>query len=416
MWVILRLLIGIAILVAAEFYFIKRINVAIKIFFPGFYQGKYRLIRKIFLIWMNLYPLVLLFIFTYFGITGSYLTAPESSIFNYILIYPFWISFILMIQCFLFFIPMDLIKFFTSLFIKEGKEKLVRVHSALVFVIAGFFILYIPIRVTYDYNTIDVREINFEKKNLPSSLENFRIAFISDIQADHYTDKPRLEKFISTVNSLNPDLVLIAGDLITTGPDYITISGQEVGKLKSKYGVYSCVGDHDNWAYRNDYARSLAEVEAAMYANKVQMVDNGIRNINADDAKIDITFITNTYVETVPENILDSLSSNSFGDLKIFLAHQPRPHLIKAAQKNNFDLYLAGHTHGGQITFVFPFIQLTPTMFETKYIKGDFWFGNPDKVGAGMLMVVTRGLGMSLAPIRYNSTPEVTLITLEKKS
>jgi predicted MPP superfamily phosphohydrolase len=408
MWVIIRLLIGIVILVIAEYYFIRRLNIATKHFFPKFYEGKYRLLRKIFLVWINLYPLVLLFIFIYFGITGSYLTAPESTLADYILIYPFWIAFILMIQCFLFFIPIDLIKLLTSLFVKKDKEKLIRVHSALVFIIAGFFILYIPIRVIYDYNIVDVRKINYEKKNLPSSLENFRIAFISDIQADHYTDQARLEKFVNTVNSLNPDLVLIAGDLITTGPDYIKISGQEVGKIKSKYGVFSCVGDHDNWAYRNDYAKSLAEVEASLYANKVEMVDNGIRNINVDDAKIDITFITNTYVETVPENILDSLSSNSFGDLKIFLAHQPRPHLIDIAQKSDFDLYLAGHTHGGQITFVFPFIQLTPTMFETKYIKGDFWFGD-------MLLVVTRGLGMSLAPIRYNSTPEVTLITLEKK-
>jgi predicted MPP superfamily phosphohydrolase len=414
MWIILRLLIGIAILVAAEFYFIRRLNFATKNFFPKFYVGKFRLVRKIFLIWMNLYPLVLLFIFTYFGITGSYLTAPESWLLDYLLIYPFWIAFILMIQCFLFFIPLDLIvrpiSFYHQLLLKvfKYKETFARVHSLLIFIITGFFILYIPIRVIYDYNTVDVREINYEKNNLPPSLENFRIAFISDIQADHYTDKPRLEKFVSTVNSLNPDLVLIAGDLITTGPDYIKISGQEVGKLKSKYGVYSCVGDHDNWAYRNDYARSLAEVEAALYANKVQMVDNGIRTINVGDSEIDITFITNTYVETVSEIILDSLSSNSFGDLKIFLAHQPRPHLIETAQKNNFDMYLAGHTHGGQITFVFPFIQLTPTMFETKYTKGDFWFGS-------MLLVVTRGLGMSLAPIRYNSTPEVTLITLHKK-
>ena len=71
--------------------------------------------------------------------------------------------------------------------------------------------------------------------------------------------------------------------------------------------------------------------------------------------------------------------------------------------------------HGGQITFVFPFIQLTPTMFETKYTRGDFWFVNPDKAVSSMLLVVTRGLGMSLAPIRYNSTPEVTLITLKRK-
>ena len=88
---------------------------------------------------------------------------------------------------------------------------------------------------------------------------------------------------------------------------------------------------------------------------------------------------------------------------------------FKAARKNNFDLYLAGHTHGGQISFVFPFVQLTPTLFETTYIQGDFWFDDPDKVGTGMLMIVTRGLGMSIAPLRYNSTPEITLIVLSNK-
>jgi predicted MPP superfamily phosphohydrolase len=47
-------------------------------------------------------------------------------------------------------------------------------------------------------------------------------------------------------------------------------------------------------------------------------------------------------------------------------------------------------------------------MLETSYIRGDFWFNN-------MLMIVSRGLGMSLAPVRYNSTPEITLINLAKK-
>ncbi|MCU0406963.1 MAG: metallophosphoesterase, partial [Ignavibacteriaceae bacterium] len=90
------------------------------------------------------------------------------------------------------------------------------------------------------------------------------------------------------------------------------------------------------------------------------------------------------------------------------LTHQPQPEIIETARKNNFNLFLAGHTHGGQITLVFPFIQLTPTMIETEYIRGDFWFGD-------MLMVISRGLGMSLAPIRYNSTPEITLINLVNK-
>ena len=196
--------------------------------------------------------------------------------------------------------------------------------------------------------------------------------------------------------------------MITTGPDYIELSAREVGKLKAKYGVYSCVGDHDNWAYRNDYVRSLSEVTSALNYHNVQMIDNDIKEINVDSATIAITFITNTYVETVPQNVLDSLSSNNKGDFKIFLTHQPQPRLIESGRNNGFDLFLAGHTHGGQITFVFPVVQLSPTMVETKYIRGDFWFDS-------MLMIVSRGLGMSLAPLRYNSTPEITLITLQNK-
>jgi len=273
-------------------------------------------------------------------------------------------------------------------------------------VLIGFFVFYIPVRVIYDYNNVSVRTVEFKKEGLPDALENFKIVFISDIQADHYTDEGRLKNFINIVNSLNPDLILIAGDLITTGSKYINLSGKEVGKLKALYGVYSCVGDHDNWAYRNDYARSVDEVINSLLRNNVEMIDNGKRTINVYGAEIEIAFITNTYVGKVRDKTLDSLVSNHTGDFNIFLTHQPRPNLIGAAQKNNFDLYLCGHTHGGQISFVFPFVQLTPTIIETKYVRGDFYFGE-------MLMIVTRGLGMSLAPVRYNSTPEVTLITLQ---
>jgi len=408
MWIIIRLLLGIAILVIVEFYFIKHVNLAIKLFFPTFYEKKFHLVRKIFLIWMNLYPLVLIFIFTYFAITGSYLPAPENRIIDYLIIYPFWTFFVLIIQCCLFFIPLDLIKIFSHLFIKRTRTHLLKIRSALIFLIIVFFILYIPIRVIYDYNEVSIREIKYEKQELSASLDGFRIAFISDIQADHFTDEGRLSNYLNKVNSLNPDLILIAGDLITTGPDYIELSAREVGKLKAKYGVYSCIGDHDNWAYRNDYARSLSEVKSALNYHGVQMIDNQIKTIDVEGTELEISIITATYVEDVPKNILDSLTINNSGSFKIFLVHQPQPELIETAKKNGFDLFLAGHTHGGQITFVFPFIQLTPTMFETSYIRGDFWF---DK----MLMIINRGLGMSLAPLRYNSTPEITLINLVNK-
>jgi predicted MPP superfamily phosphohydrolase len=406
MWIILRLLIGIALLLVVELYFVKKTNLSTKYLFPDFYKNRYPLIRKIFLIWLNLYPFVLIGIFTYFAISGEYISSPDSKILDYLLIYPFWMFFILMIQVGLYFLIFDFLKLLLLPIYRKHRERYLRIQSAIVFLMVGFFLLYIPIRVIYDYNAVSVRTVEFNKNNLPDALNNFKIVFISDIQADHYTDKKRIDNFINKINELNPDLVLIAGDLITTGPKYIKLSGEETGKIKSKYGVYSCVGDHDNWAYRNDSKRSISEVKNSLMHNNVEMIDNGKRVINVGDAKIGITFITNTYVSTVANNVLDTLSSDLKGDLKIFLTHQPRPRLIDTAHKNNFDLYLAGHTHGGQISMVFPFIQLTPTMIETKYIQGDFWFDN-------MLMIVTRGLGMSLAPLRYNSTPEITLITLQ---
>ena len=405
MWIIIRLLIGLAILVVVEYYFIRNTSLALSYLFPSFYQKNFRAVKRIFLVWMNLYPIVLIIIFVYFAITSEYVPPPESRIIDYLLIYPFWIFFILTIQVGLYFFIIDIIKLLLFPIYKKHRDKFLRAQSAIVLLLTGFFLIYIPARIIYDYNELSVRNVEYEKEDLPDALNNFKIVFISDLQADHYTDEGRLRDYIETVNTLDPDLVLIAGDFITNGSKYINISANLVGKLNSKFGVYSCIGDHDNWAYRNDYKRSVAEVRTSLMHNNVEMVDNGERMINVDGAEIGVTFITNTYVGKVPVRMLDSLSSNCTGDLKIFLTHQPRPILIEAAQKNHFDLYLCGHTHGGQLSFIFPFIQLTPSMIETKYIRGDFWFGD-------MLMIVTRGLGMSLAPVRYNSTPEITLIKI----
>jgi len=412
MWIIVRLLIGIAILAILEIYFLRKAGPAVKILFPSFFQEKYKIIKRVFIIWLNLYPLVLILAYIYFAITSEGISAPESFFYDYSLVYPFWILFLLMMQVTVYLLIIDLVKLFLLPLYKKHKSKTLKFQGIIVLVSVTFFMVYIPGRIIYDYNTVTVSNTTYTNNNLPDALNNFKIVFVSDIQADRYTDITRLRKFIDKVNEANPDLVLIAGDLITTGPDYIKTSGLETGKIKSKCGVYTCVGDHDNWAYRNDYRRSLLEVKESLLKNNIEMVDNDQREVLVEDATIGITFITNTYVGKVSDNVLDSLSSNSTGDLTIFLTHQPREDLINNAFENDFDLFLAGHTHGGQITLLFPFIQLTPTLIETNYIKGDFWF---EQGNNKMLAVVTGGLGMSLAPIRYNSTPEISIITLRKK-
>jgi len=316
---------------------------------------------------------------------------------------------LIFVQCGLLYLLLDLLRLVLFPLYKRYKATLLPIHAKIILMIAILFIIYIPIRVIYDFNTVSLRIVEFKKKNLPEAMRGFKIAFISDIQADRYTNDTRLERFISTVNSTNPDLILIAGDMITSTPNYINTSAKYVGMLKSKYGTYSCIGDHDNWAYWRDNGRSVKEITEALKKNNVQMVDNGRKVFNVNNSEVNVTFVTNTYVETISAATLDSLTQLEKNyDLKIFLSHQPRNKFIDAAVKHNYDLLLAGHTHGGQVTFLFPFYNLSATLIETKYVRGNFKFGD-------MLMIVTRGLGMSLLPIRYNSTPEVTLITLDKK-
>ena len=405
MW-LWRIILALLIIFLTEYYFVKKVTNAAKFLFPSINENKRKKWTIVFLIIVNLYPLYLLSAWGYSAIGGKMIFIPESSLFDYLIIFPFWIWMFLVAQSLLILLPLELIKLLLLPIYKKFREKLRRGEAKFVLALAIFFIIYIPARALYDYYTVSIRITEYKNASLPDTFNNFKLVLISDIHADEFTNDARLERFVKKINSTNPDLVLIGGDFITSTPNYIETAATYVGKIKSKYGVYSCVGDHDNWAYRNDVSKSLKEITQALQRHNVEMINNEQRTINVNGAKISIAFITNTYVEKINETRFDNVVAGGLpGDLKILLVHQPSNFLVEKAKENNFNLLLAGHTHGGQVTFLFPFKNLSPTLIETKYVRGDFHFGN-------LLMVVTRGLGMSLVPLRYNSTPEVTVIMI----
>ena len=406
MWIILRVLIGVVVLALLEYYFTRKLNRVFKTLFPDYPRKKKYIIIYSFLVLLNLYPVILIFNAIYAAITKQSVAFPQNIFADYLLLYPFWVLIILILQVSALFFFVDLLKLIFYPLYKKHKHTLYRVQVKIFLALTVFFAIYIPARIIYDYNTVEVRNVEYQKNNLPKELDGFKIAFISDVQADRYTDEKRLKRYVDKINDSKPDLVLVAGDVITSTPDYIENAGKYLGMIKSKYGTYSCVGDHDNWAYRQDYERSLREVSGALNHYNVEMPDNELRYFEIDSSRIGVTFITNTYVSEISETTLQNITSSNKAEFKIFLTHQPQDFLINSAVKNNYNLFLAGHTHGGQITLVFPFVQLTPTLIETRYIKGDFYFND-------MLAIVCGGLGMSLAPVRYNSTPEIVLITLK---
>jgi hypothetical protein len=407
---ILRIIIIATLALGIQFYFLGRLQRSIRIVFPKINPAQLKKYKWIFLLFANLYLIAGLIYLVYTQLTGINVAFPPPySWFDYLIQFPFWVYIVLVFQSVLLFLLLEVIYFITVIVASRYKEKVKKFLSTIRLVLVLFFLFYVPARTYYDYSTVSTRIVEYKKSGLPEVLNGLKIVLIADVQADRYTNKNRLDKYIGEVNKTSPDLVLIAGDVITSTPDYIDLAAESLGKIKSKYGVYSCVGDHDNWAYRTDNERSRREITDALLLKNVKMIDNGKVVIDVENAKVGVTFITNTYVQRIDRNTIDTLSNHvNDEDIRIFLTHQPRQFLIEEAYKSGYDLFLAGHTHGGQLTFFFPFINLSPTLIETQYVKGDFRFGD-------MLAIVNRGLGMSLAPIRYNSTPEVTLIIISSK-
>ncbi|MFA7287594.1 MAG: metallophosphoesterase [Melioribacteraceae bacterium] len=395
------------IIIVFQFYFVRKTSNTILHLFPRIKLELFKKIRWIFVAYVNLLPVGILLGVVYYFITKDIIEFPPLSIIiNYLFVLPFWIYFVILLQSIVFFLIIDVIRLVTYPVYKKHKDQILNGIYKAQFVLVIFFSVYVPARIIYDFNSVEIREVQYHRP-VDERLKSAKIVLISDIQADPYTNDARLSRFVNKVNSLNPDLILIAGDLITSGKYFVDISAKYSGMLKSKNGVYSCVGDHDNWVDRSNTEQSLRTVEEALAKKNVFMLDNENRYFDINGAKVEVSFVTNTYVETIKNEALKTITNGGQpADFKIFLTHQPRQKLIDAAIKNNYNMYLAGHTHGGQITLLFPFINLSPTLFETNYVKGDFYFGD-------MLMIVTRGLGMSLAPVRYNATPEITLITFK---
>jgi|SRR5690554_1551262 len=403
---LLRVILPVIIIFLVEFYFMRKIINGVHEFFPNISPKKVKRTVRAILVFANIYPLYILIAWLLSSQTRVDL--PDAMWFHYLIVYPFWIFILIIIQTILILLLIDLLRIIFYPFYRKHKNKVTSYARKFTFLLTGFFVLYVPGRIVYDYYVVSIRIKEYNVQNLHPDLQGFKITFISDIQADRYTDRTRLNRYIQKVNSTEPDIVLIAGDLITSTPNYINLAAEMVGNIKAKYGVYSCLGDHDHWSYRNDHQRSVREMTNALAKYGIRMINNDNLILKVDDAEMKFSFITNTYVARLSGEPLDSLLNSDGHDFKTLIVHQPGDFLIEKARRYNYNLFLAGHTHGGQVTFIFPYLKISPTMFETQYMRGDFYFDD-------MLMIVTRGLGMSLVPFRYNSTPEITVIILNDK-
>lgn len=317
--------------------------------------------------------------------------------------YPFWFGLVFAIQTLFPILIIDIVKLLIAPFVASPiQTKINFLYPRLIILISLTTALYSGVKIYADSNSIKLNTINFKSPNLPTALNSLKIVHISDIQADIRTNREKIDKYISLVNSLEPDIVVFTGDIVTYGTEHIPVAVEMLSKIKSRFGVYSCVGDHDYWAGLENIANEMRKYGLRLY-------DNENINLKIDGASIGLTFVTNIYSKRPNSELLSELALKNNSDFKIFITHQPSENLVKFAYDNGYKIFLAGHTHGGQVVFSIFGYKVVPSKIETKYVSGSYQLGS-------MLINVNNGLGFTLAPIRFNAPAEVTLIKLFSQS
>ncbi len=243
-----------------------------------------------------------------------------------------------------------------------------------------------------------IERVSVPIHGLPESLEGFRIVQISDLHVSPTMRKGFVKDVVDQTNDLNPDVVVLTGDL-ADGP--ASIFSNEVAPLKdlsSRYGSYFVTGNHEYYAGAKAWIEEVDRLGINVLVNEHQIIKHGSENI----LLAGITdFNAGRFFSGHVSDAGKAISGAPNSRVKILLAHQPRS--IFAAAKAGFDLQISGHTHGGQF---FPWQYFV--CLQQPYVAGLHKHENT-------WVYVNRGTGYWGPPLRLGSPSEITLIRLAGK-
>ena len=271
------------------------------------------------------------------------------------------------------------------------------------FVVA--FVLVVLILWTLWGNTaLELNEYEVVSDRIPQGFEGFRIAQVSDLHNAEFGEGN--EKLIQLLSQADPDIIVLTGDLIDSRHTDIEIALDFARQAVKIAPVYYVSGNHESRVREyEDLKMGLAEAGVVILENqKVQITREGgsITLVGIGDPSFQEDYLFGDS-ESVARQAIDDLQNESDG-YTILLSH--RPELFDLYVDTGMDLVFSGHAHGGQ--FRLPFIGglVAPNQgFFPKYDAGKFTEENTT-------MIVSRGVGNSIIPIRFNNRPEIVLVTL----
>ncbi|MFC1783027.1 metallophosphoesterase [Planctomycetota bacterium] len=243
---------------------------------------------------------------------------------------------------------------------------------------------------------IKVEEVEFVFEDLPRGFNNTRILLITDIHID-------------CIDMIGDNITRIASeidyDFCILGGDYTLSWSKDYGdayskmeavacRLRKKSRVFGILGNYDRYSISEVLDR--CGVEMLINENVcLEKKDDEIYLVGLDDC---------SSYETDDLKLADSrIPKDAF---KIMVCHSPA--LYREAAQAGYSLYLAGHTHGGQVCLPGGVVISSGTSAPRKMVKGKWRYGK-------MVGYTSRGVGTSVVSVRFFCPPEMTIITLRKR-
>jgi predicted MPP superfamily phosphohydrolase len=226
---------------------------------------------------------------------------------------------------------------------------------------------------------------------LPSPL---RIAFVSDLHAGPSTHTGLFDQLRDHLLSQQPDVLLLGGDYVEFEARYVERLREVLTAYRPALGVYAVIGNHDIHTDRELIEESLRDMGAEVLVN---------RNVPLP-APYDMISICG--IDDPWKGKADAaLTFQDAGQVKLFLTHSPDG--LHHLEKETFDVAFAGHTHGGQVARR----DGVPVVQPTGRLSRQYCYGKFSVPGKGH-MIVSRGFGCTLIPLRINADPELVICTL----
>lgn len=296
--------------------------------------------------------------------------------------------------------------------IRSNRKKYIK--SAIVLLIVIALLLF----CSYQNKHLETTHYIYEAEQLGVDLDGYRIVQISDLHNAKFGKDN--QKLVDKIRECEPDMIVLTGDLVDSNHINVDRAVQFVDEIVKICPVYYVTGNHEYWLEASAYDELMSGLTGA----GAVILDDQVVEISRGDAKFRLVGLDD---RSLSDGTLEALfSDESIGhdqagqkeetadnensekkEFTVVLAHEPQ-YLARYASAG-VDLVLSGHAHGGQ--FRLPFVGgiVAPDQgFLPEYTAGEYYMN-------GTEMIVSRGLGNSVIPVRLFNYPEIVCVELVGK-